>query len=98
MAFDRTADAASAQNNGSGSRLEAITRSAFLAAIGRLLLSIGMTAVIAISEFEGVQLLDLKSAIAAHTEALNDILRRLSRIEERVTMIEAACPGCRGSG
>ncbi|HKF64175.1 MAG TPA: hypothetical protein VKB42_22570 [Dongiaceae bacterium] len=70
-----------ANGNGNGAKIEAIAKNVLLTAVSRIMMTVGMTAVLGISGWAGTALRTLNASIAGHTATLAAIQQRLDRIE-----------------
>ena len=74
------ADQANGNGNGAA-KIEAIAKNVLLTAVSRIMMTVGMTAVLGISGWAGTALWQLNASIAGHTATLTAIQQRLDRIE-----------------
>jgi hypothetical protein len=72
---------ADAAGNGNGAKIEAIARNLLLTAVSRVMMIVGVPAVLGISGWAGTALWQLNASIAGHTATLAAIQQRLDRID-----------------
>ena len=84
-----------ADGNGNGAKIEAIAKNVLLTAVSRIMMTVGMTAVLGISGWAGTALWALNANIAGHTATLAAIQQRLDRIEGSSGAMAAATDAVR---